>query len=82
MEFVNNFVQQIANMRWSDYLDILIVAGLIYMLLPMIRSTGAMRIAKVVFGIMIIAWLAMVLQLSRAVVRLSGLCRNWLIRVL
>ena len=63
MEFVNNFVQQIANMRWSDYLDILIVAGLIYMLLPMIRSTGAMRIAKVVFGIMIIAWLAMVLQL-------------------
>ena len=63
MEFVNGFVQQIANMRWSDYLDILIVAGLIYMLLPMIRSTGAMRIAKVVFGIMIIAWLAMVLQL-------------------
>ncbi len=63
MEFVDSFVQQIANMRWSDYLDILIVAGLIYMLLPMIRSTGAMRIAKVIFGIMIITWLAMVLQL-------------------
>ena len=63
MEFVNSFVQQIANMRWSDYLDILIVAGLIYMLLPMIRSTGAMRIAKVIFGIMIITWLAMALQL-------------------
>jgi diadenylate cyclase len=63
MEFVNNFDQQIANMRWSDYLDILIVAGLIYMLLPMIRSTGAMRIAKVIFGILIITWLAMALQL-------------------
>ena len=33
------------------------------MLLPMIRSTGAMRIAKVIFGIMIITWLAMALQL-------------------
>ena len=63
MEFVNGFIQQIANMRWSDYLDIVIVAGIIYMLLPMIRSTGAMRIAKVVFGIMLITWLAMVLQL-------------------
>ena len=55
MEFVNGFIQQISNMRWSDYLDILIVAGIIYMLLPMIRSTGAMRIAKVIFGVMIIA---------------------------
>ena len=63
MEFVNGFIQQISNMRWSDYLDILIVAGIIYMLLPMIRSTGAMRIAKVIFGVMIIAGLAMALQL-------------------
>ena len=63
MEFVNGFIQQISNMRWSDYLDILIVAGIIYMLLPMIRSTGAMRIAKVIFGVMIIAGPAMALQL-------------------
>jgi diadenylate cyclase len=63
MEYVNTFVQQIANMRWSDYLDILIVACLIYTLLPMIRSTGAMRIARVVFAVMVIAWLAVVLKL-------------------
>ncbi len=63
MEYVNTFAQQIANMRWSDYLDIIIVACLIYMLLPMIRSTGAMRIARVVFGIMVIAWLAVMLEL-------------------
>ena len=63
MEFVNGFIQQISNMRWSDYLDSVFVAGIIYMLLPMIRSTGAMGIAKVIFGVMIIAGLAMALQL-------------------
>ncbi len=63
MEYVNTFVQQIANMRWSDYLDIIIVACLFYALIPMIRSTGAMRIAKVVVAVLVIAWLAVVLEL-------------------
>ena len=63
MEYVNTFVQQIANMRWSDYLDIIIVACLIYALIPMIRSTGAMRIAKVVVAVLVIAWLAVLLEL-------------------
>jgi diadenylate cyclase len=63
MEYFNTFVQQIANMRWSDYLDIILVACLFYALIPMIRSTGAMRIAKVVVGVLVIAWLAVVLEL-------------------
>ena len=53
-----SFVQQLVGMRWSDFVDIIIVAALVYMLLPMLRTTGASRIAKVVIAIFIVAWLA------------------------
>ena len=52
------FVQQLVGMRWSDFFDIIIVAALVYMLLPMLRTTGASRIAKVVIAIFVVAWLA------------------------
>jgi len=45
---------QIQGMRWSDYLDIILVAYLIYKLLPLFRSTGTVRIAWVV-GVIIVA---------------------------
>lgn len=45
---------QIQGMRWSDYLDIILVAFLFYKLLPMFRSTGTIRIAWVV-GVIIVA---------------------------
>ena len=35
MELIQNLIQQIAKMQWSDYLDIIVVAFLIYKLLPM-----------------------------------------------
>lgn len=49
--------QQIANMQWSDYLDVLLVAFLIYKLLPLLKSSGTARIARVVLSIVVIAWL-------------------------
>ena len=49
--------QQIQAMRWSDYFDIIIVAFLIYKLLPLFRSTGTSRIAWVVGVIIAVAWL-------------------------
>ena len=52
------FVQQLGGMRWSDFLDIIIVAALVYMLLPMLRTTGASRIAKVVIAVFVVGWLA------------------------
>ena len=52
------FVQQLVGMRWSDFLDIIIVAALVYMLLPMLRTTGASRIAKVVIAVFVVGWLA------------------------
>ena len=57
MDSVQSFFQLLGGMKWSDYLDIILVAFLIYKLLPMIRSSGTARIAKVVIGLLLIAWL-------------------------
>lgn len=58
-----DLIQQIVRMRWSDYLDIAIVAYILYRVLPLIRSTGAMRVAKAVLAIVVVAWLTDVLDL-------------------
>lgn len=42
------FLQQLSGMQWTDYLDIFCVALVFYLLLPTLRSTGTVRIAKVV----------------------------------
>ena len=57
MDAIHNFVQTLARMQWSDYLDIVVVAFLIYKLLPLIRSTSTMRIARAVLVVVVIAWL-------------------------
>ncbi len=62
-EYMQTFFLQIKNMQWSDFLDIIVVAFLIYKLLPMIRSTGAMKIARVVLALVIVAWLANTLDM-------------------
>ncbi len=54
---------QIQGMRWSDYLDIILVAFLFYKLLPLFRSTGTVRIAWVVGFIIVVAWLTDALKL-------------------
>ena len=63
MEIIKEFFSLIAGMRWSDYLDIIIVAFLLYRLLPLIRTTGTMRVALTVAAIIVIAWLTDVLHL-------------------
>ncbi len=63
MEYVQQFFQQLTKMQWSDYLDIILVAFLLYKLLPLIRSSGTARIAKVVFVVLVISWLTEVLDL-------------------
>ena len=47
METIKEFFGLIAGMRWTDYLDIIIVAFLLYRLLPLILTTGTMRVAEV-----------------------------------
>ena len=54
MNVIEDMLQQVTKMQWSDYLDILIVAFLLYKILPLIRSTGAMRIAKVILVVVVV----------------------------
>lgn len=63
MEVLRNLLQQLARMRWSDYLDIILVALLIYRVLPLIKTPSTMRIAKAVFVVVIVAWLTEVFEL-------------------
>ena len=63
METLESMWLQIQGMQWSDYLDIILVAFLIYKLLPLFKSSGSTRIAKVVCIIVVVAWLTGVLEL-------------------
>ncbi len=63
MEILESVWLQIQGMRWSDYLDIILVAFLIYKLLPLFRSTGTVRIAWIVGVIIVLSWLTDALDL-------------------
>jgi len=63
MNTIQEFFQQWAGMRWTDFLDILIVAVLLYKLLPLFRNTGTLRVALTVISIIVVAWLTDVLHL-------------------
>lgn len=63
MEYIQTFIQTIKNPQITDILDIVIVAILIYKLLPVLRSTGTTKIATVVVSIVVIAWLTGVFRL-------------------
>ena len=58
MDRIQDFFQLLAGMQWSDYLDILLVACLIYWLLPLVRTPSTMRIARGVVGLLLITWFA------------------------
>ena len=51
-----NIIQQVLKMQWSDYLDILVVAFLIYKLLPLLRTPHIMRLARTVIALVLTAW--------------------------
>lgn len=63
MNTIQELFQQLTKMKWSDYLDIIIVAYLIYKILPLFRTTATSRVAKAVVGILIAAWLTEALNL-------------------
>ena len=53
-DFWTSLYLQLAAMQWSDFLDIIVVAFLIYKLIPLLKSTATMRVVKVVVAILII----------------------------
>lgn len=55
MENLQSFFDTITKMQWSDYLDIAVVAFLIYRLLPLLRTPSTMRIARTVLAVVVIA---------------------------
>ena len=57
MNVIQDIFQQFTKMRWQDYVDIALVAFLIYKLLPFIRTPSTKRIAGAVAAILIIVWL-------------------------
>ena len=57
MEYLQTVWQQVQRMHFSDYLDIAIVAFLIYKLMPLLRSTGTARIGGIVLSVIVIAGL-------------------------
>lgn len=63
MELIQNLIQQIAKMQWSDYLDIILVAFIVYKLMPLVKSPSTMRIARTVILVIAVAWLTEVLEL-------------------
>ena len=63
MERLQEILQLITKMKWSDYLDIIIVAYLLYKVLPLIRTTGTARVAKAIVAIIVIAGLTDILNL-------------------
>ena len=63
MEALHSLLQQVMRMQWSDYLDILVVAFIIYRLLPLIRTPSTMRVARAVIVVVVIAALTDVMHL-------------------
>lgn len=63
MDFYNTVIHELTNMRWSDYVDIILVAYLIYRLLPLLRSAGTMKIVRAIFLVFVVFWLTDVLRI-------------------
>lgn len=63
MEMIESVLQQLTRMRWSDYLDIALVAFLIYKLIPLVRTSSAVRIAGVVVTVVLLSAVTGLLQL-------------------
>lgn len=63
MEVLLSVLQKVTSMQWSDYLDIVLVAYLIYRILPLIRTPSTMRVARAVVVVVAIAALTDMLHL-------------------
>lgn len=63
MEFYETVIHALANMRWTDYVDIIVVAFMIYRLLPWLRSAGSMRLVRAVFVVLVVLWVTDILDI-------------------
>ena len=81
MDYVQSILEKLQGMRLTDYLDIIIVAFLIYKLMPIFRSTGTSRVAWIVAAVIVISWVSEVAQLHTLHFLLSQLLAIGLIAI-
>ena len=63
MEYLHSMWSLLSNMQLTDFLDIVIVAFLIYKIIPIFRATNTARIARVIVVVLVIAWLTDIAKL-------------------
>ena len=63
MEYLQSLWSHLSSIQFADVLDILIVALIIYKIIPIFRSTNTMRIARVVVVVLVISWLTDIAKL-------------------
>ena len=63
MNNFQDFILTVSRMEWSDYLDIFVVALLIYSVLPLLRTPNVKKIVRTVAALVLIAWLTDVMKL-------------------
>ena len=63
MDTIQSLIQQITRSGWRDWVDIIVVAFLIYRLLPLLRTHNTIRIAKAVLVVVLAFWATDFLQL-------------------
>ena len=63
MSGIQDVWTQLISMTWSDYLDIIVVAFLIYKITPLLRSAGALRILKAVVMVLLISFVTDLLDM-------------------
>ena len=64
MEQLKAMLEQLPVPQLTDYIDIFLVAFLIYKLIPLLRSTGTAKIAGVVLTVIVLAGVTQVLKLN------------------
>lgn len=64
MEYIQMLLDNMPVVGWRDLLDVVIVAFLIYKLLPIFRSTGTSRIAWIVAVVLVVTWLTDIVELN------------------
>lgn len=59
----NNLILQLSNMKLMDFVDIIVVAVLIYKLIPLFRSGNTLRIVWAILIVFAVGWLADILNM-------------------
>ena len=63
MDINNELIQTIFSMGLADFVDIILLAFLIYKVFPLARSSGAARIIKAIAFVVVVSWITDVLDM-------------------